>query len=148
MSWQARAAINTLLQVSSGGSPETFTTIAGVSSIQGPDFSVNVVDVTTHSNANPWRQKIPTLLDPGSLQFELFLDPSEPTHGEDGVGVVSMFLNRIITRFKLGFPAPNQASYYICTGFFSALGHAFPVDGVISANATLTFSGPPEVNLQ
>lgn len=148
MSWSARAAINTLLQVSSGGSPETFTTIAGVSSIQGPDFSVNVVDVTTHSNADPWRRKKPTLLDPGSLQFELFLDPSEATHSEAGTGVVSQFMNRQESRFRLKFPAPNEASYYICTGFFSALGQAFPVDGVITANATLTFSGPPEVNLQ
>lgn len=148
MAWTARAAINTLLQVGNGASPESFTTIAGVSSINGPDFSVNVVDVTTHSNANPWRSKIPTLLDPGSLSFELFLDPSETTHQEDSTGVVSMFMNRSVKRFKLQFPQPNQASYYICTGFFSALGQAFPVDGVIVANATLTFTGPPEVNLQ
>ena len=71
----ARAAINTLLQVGNGSSPEAWTTVANVSSISGPGFSSQVEDVTTHSNANPWREKIPTLLDAGELSFEVFVHP-------------------------------------------------------------------------
>lgn len=143
----ARAAINTLLQVGNGASPESWTTVANVSSISGPGFTSQVEDVTTHSNANPWREKIPTLLDAGELSFEVFFDPSEVTHQEEGTGLMSLFLNRQRKRFKIAFPAPNQTSYYIFEGYVTNFENAFPVDGVITASCTITLTGEPEMSL-
>lgn len=148
MSYTARAAINTLLQVSAGGSPESWVTIAGISSINGPSFNVEVQDVTTHSNALPWRSKIPTLLDAGELSFDLFFDPSESSHSENSNGIVALFLNRVKTRWRLKFPPPNNTSYFICEGFCSRFEMQEPVDGVLTASCTITWTGAPEVNLE
>jgi hypothetical protein len=65
-------AKGTFLGVGAGdGPPETFTQIAEVKSITGPQFEGATIDVTTHSTAGNYREFKANILDPGSLDFEL-----------------------------------------------------------------------------
>lgn len=138
---EAVSAINTLLQFGNGASPESWTTIANVSSINGPTISVNVVDITSHSNADAFRRKRGTLIDPGEITFELFFDPSEDTHSA-ATGVLGDLLNRVSQHFRLNYPAPVSGFYIIFTGQITNFSLSHPVDGVVSANVTITISGP------
>lgn len=139
---QARAAINTLLKVGGGGSPESFTTIGNVSSIDGPGITVDVVDVTTHSNANAWRKKLATLIDAGQLSFDLFWDPDDVTHNAS-VGTLGDIVNRIRQTFRVEFPVgPTNRPYFEFSGYYTSHSFSFPVDGVITAKVTVTIDGP------
>lgn len=138
---RAVAAINTLLQYGDGASPETFVTIANVSSINGPSFSLTVQDVTSHSTGYPWRDKFPTLLDAGDLTFDLFWDPADPAHET----VFGFFVNRTTLDLRLKFPADSnaQSKTYSFQGFFSKWGGTEKVDDVIRAACTITLTGQP-----
>jgi Lambda phage tail tube protein, TTP len=145
----ALPAINTLLQVGQGNSPETFNTIANVSSITGPSLAGNVVDVTSMSTGVPWRQKIVTLLEGGEVSFDIFWIPELQSGGgiEGHVNLLTLFVNRgqsgvagTPIDFRMVFP-DQDASTYTFQGFVSKLSLTEKVDDVVRAACTITITG-------
>jgi hypothetical protein len=137
----SRAAINTLLQVEDAPSAGTYTTIVGVSSISGPDRSTTVVPDTSHSSLKPIQTKVPTLLMPGKISFTVFWDPADPTHDHE-TGLYYLWRNRVKDRkFRLVTPEGDVTQTYDLGAFISALGEAYPVDGLMTSNCTLELSG-------
>lgn len=138
----AVAAINTYLQLGDGMSPEGYTTLANVASITGPGLAANVVDVTSHSNANPWRQKITTLLDPGDVSFDLYFVPNDTGHK----ALLALFTSRsggVASPFALSFPTTASRTVWTFNGWVSKFSTTEPVDNVIKAAVTITITGPP-----
>jgi predicted secreted protein len=134
----ARPSINTLLQRGDGASPENFTTVANVSSIKGFTFSATVKDVTSHSTGVPWRQKIPTLLDPGDLTADIWFIMDSVGHR----ALLNDFANRVTRDWRLVEP-DTLATVFECPMFISKLTFDHPVDGVTTAQITLTATGDP-----
>jgi predicted secreted protein len=140
----ALPAINTLLKLGNGASPEVFTTIANVSSITGLQLSANVVDVTSHSTAVPWRQKITTLLDAGDLTFDLFFIPSDTAHQ----GLLTIFQEKNGTtnglrNYQLWFPDGVPTKYEFAA-YISKFSMTEAVDNVVRAAVTFTATGQPD----
>jgi len=140
-------AINTWLYLGASDSPATFTNpIANVGDIAGPGLTAAVVDVTSHSALNPWREKLTTLLDGGQVTFPLFFDPGDTTSHQLLLGV---FAARSIREYKLRFPdgryAGNPSADTIW--FFSASIKDFKMDAkvadVLRASITLEVTGEP-----
>jgi hypothetical protein len=136
-------AINTLLRVGNGTSPEFFTTIAYVNSITGPSLQGQVVDVTSMSTGIPWRQKLVTLLEGGEVNFKVFWQPMVATHQT----LLTLFNNRGANGvagapidFQLVFPDQDGSTYYF-SGFVSAVKLSEDVADVIKADATITITG-------
>lgn len=124
------------------GPPETFTTIADVNSISGPSMRGEVIDVTTHSSAGGFREKINGLIDPGELSFDINYDPGDVTH--DGtVGLLFNFTDRTLLNWQLVFTDTGATVWR-----FSATVTSFEVtvatDDVIKASCTLTINGIPD----
>jgi len=142
----ANAAINTYFQLPTTASPEVFATVANVGDQTGLTLAATVVDVTSHSNADAFRRKIVTLLDPGKLSFPLFFIMNDPGH----IRLLACFMNR-------GLPeAPNQPfdcqlSYptvptRTVVGFqaqMDGFSMKSPVAGVIEATVSLIVIGVP-----
>lgn len=151
----AQAAINTFLLVSNGGSPETFNKVANVGDMTGPTFAAAVVDVTSHSTGNAWRQKIVTLLDPGTLSFPCFFIPndSSPTAGTTGHQYLqAIFFNRGLPTapqaqadWQLSFPTSPRTVWN-----FSAWMSKFTMDikvaDVVRAAVDLVLTGEPAIS--
>lgn len=136
----AQAAINTLLQRGSAplNSPDTFSTVANVSSINYFSLSAHVQETTSHSTGVPWRTKIPTLLEAGEVTGTI-------NFVTDSVGhrlLLNDFANRVITDWRIAHP-DTLASIFQCPGFFSKLHFKAPVDGITQADFTLTLTGDP-----
>jgi len=150
MSFQpiALPAINTLIQVGNGASPESFTTIASVSSITGPGLQGNVVDVTAMSSVTggqvgPWRQKIVTLLEGGNISFTAFWQPMLASHQN----LLTLFVNRgaggitgAPIDFRLIFP-DQDATAYTFQGFVSKCSLTEAVADVVKAAVDITITG-------
>ncbi len=142
---QALGAQNTLLKYGNGLSPETFVTLANVSSIKGLTAQATIVDVTSHSTGVPWRQKQPTLLEGGDLTFDLFFIPSDAGHQT----FMEFFVNRgkagasgTPVDWQLVFPDAN-ATTWAFTGFVTKMDFTEAVADVVKASCTITVTGKP-----
>lgn len=136
----AIAAYGTLLKRGDGGSPETFTTIAEVKSISGPNMSSDVIDVTTHSSAaaGAWREKIASLIDPGELSFDINLIPASSGH----ISLRTDFVNRTKRNFKIQFPDVGLTTWSV-EGIVTGFECEAPTDDVLAASITITITKAP-----
>lgn len=140
----AIAGINTNLKRGDGASPEVFTTVAEVRSINGPTMSVEVVDVTNHDSTGAVREKKPSLIDPGQISFDLNFQPNEGTHDET-TGLIDRFENRSIDNYQLVFP--STIATYQMAAFVVGMPITFPTDDVITSNVTLEVTGAIDFTL-
>ena len=128
------AAAGTLLKMGS-----TPTTVAQVYDISGPSMSADTEDVTTHDSASiPWREKIATLIDAGDVQLSLYFDPDGTTHTDASGGLLFVFKNRTLEDFAIVFPDTSQVAF---EAFVTQFQPKAPIDGVLTADVTLTISG-------
>jgi hypothetical protein len=139
-------AINTLLQYGNGNSPEGWTTVANIGDYAGPDMQSTIVDVTSQSTGNYWRQKITTLLDSGSLSAPLYFVPNDPGHQ----ALLEIFAGRSgntgnATFWRILFPVAAGSVPWIFQGWLSSFKMKMPVAGVIEAAIVITFTGPPNI---
>jgi predicted secreted protein len=134
-----QAAKGTLIKLGTATSPPTFSTIAQVRSIDGPTTSAEVVDITTHSTAGKWRERLSVLGDPGEISFEINFDPSEATHSfTTGLWkLLSELEKRPYQLVLAGNSGTLQFHAYVTRHAIRA-----PVDGVLGAAITLAIAGP------
>ena len=133
-----RSAKGTLQKIGDGASPENFTTIGQVRSISGPSTKATVQDVTTHSTAGNWMEKLAMLIDPGTIGFPINYDPADATHAF-ATGLWADMISLTSRSFQTVFPASmGKLSYeaYITSHSFEV-----PVDNVLAANIELTIYG-------
>lgn len=152
---QALAAINTLLSIGNGASPEVYNVIANVGDLTGPGIMADVVDVTSHSTGVPWRQKITTLRDGGDISLPLFFIPWSPGSGgvpntpyghDEATGLLGQLVNAVPgtppSQFSLEFPDGLGTTYFF-NGYVSKFNIKAPVAGVLTADVTITITGRP-----
>lgn len=133
----AIAAYGTLLKRGDGGAPETFTTVGEVKSISGPTVEVDTIDVTTHSSAasGAYREFIPSLINPGEVEFEINYVPSDVTH----TGLRNDLVNRTKRNWQVVLPTAIQTISF--AGYVMRLPFEFPTDEVAKATVTIKITG-------
>ena len=135
------SSFGTLLQRGDGAAPtEAFTTIAQVTNIGGPSLSQESVDVTSHSSAGAFREKVGGLLDGGEISLDINFGPTEPTHKEGAGGLLKDFTDRSVNNYKLLFP---DTTYWICPCLVTGFTPDMSIEGKLGAAVTLTVSGEP-----
>lgn len=137
----AVAAINTYFQVESDSSPGTYVTVSGVKDINGPSISATVEDITTHSQDDPWKRKKPTLLDGGTITFDLVFNPTDQTQ-DHNAGVLGYFENRTEKNIRLQFP-DGALTRWLAKGYFVKFGIKAAVAGVLLASVDFEVDGKP-----
>jgi hypothetical protein len=126
----------------SGSSPETYTSIAGVGDITGPNMTMAEVDVTSHSTGVPFKQTVPGLGDYGDLTFPCFWNPDDPTQNINSpYGAEYLFYNRIITKFQLVMPNAEHRTRQF-NGFIKTMGEDYKVSGVCTRNMAIRITTP------
>ena len=143
----AQPAINTFLNLSDGNSPELFPTVANVGDLNGPSLAGAIVDVTSHSTGNAWRQKIVTLLDPGLINAPIYFIPNDSGHKR----LQSVFVNRGLPTnpqnpadWQLSFPT-SPRTIYSFSAFLSKFNLDMKVADVVRANIELVLTGEPQI---
>ena len=149
-------AIGTLLQIGNGASPEVFNSIANIGDITGPTTQAAIVDVTSHTSVSaPWRQKIPTLLDPGSLTIPVYIVPSSGGPSGAGTfyghnyasGIGRLLVNRGLSpgvpyNFKIIYPDGASTTDEF-QGFVTKYTRDMKVAGVIQGSLQIDLTGVP-----
>lgn len=134
-------AFGTLLKIGDAATPESFTTIAEVLDIGGPQLTLDTEEATNHSSTDGWEEVIGTILRSGQVTFDVNLLPTGATHSYS-TGLLKDMVNRTLRNFRLVFPDTA-----VTTWAFAALVVGFepsaPVAGILRASVTLKISGKP-----
>jgi len=133
----AKKAINSALQVGDGASPEVFTTIGGLSSITGPNFTSNTIDVTSHDTTGGFREKITGLKDAGSISGTLFFDAALAQHQ----ALLDDYKANTKKNYRLVLATFNPTKFFSFSATPSEVNYTFGVDGAQEAQVTFEISG-------
>ena len=135
------AAFGASLVYDPAGSP---LTVGQITNISGPGVSTDAIDVTTHASASGHREFLAGLVDGGEVTVEMVYDPQTSASGgaSDALGVIeAKAQDRSLNTWQV--QSDTTTDYY---RRFSAIVTSFsgaqqPVDGALTATATLKISG-------
>lgn len=136
---QGTSGFGTLLKAGDGASPETFTTVAEVYDITGPNPSVESIDMTHHESPNNYREKLASFIDGGQISFSANFLPANATQ-DATQGLLSYFANRTTKNWQIVFPdtGTTTASF---AGFVQTYNITAPIDDKLGFEATLEVTG-------
>lgn len=129
-----QAAFGTTIAIDNGGS---YSTIAYVRDVGGPNISLDTIEVTTHSSTGGWREFIPGLLDGGEVTLDLFIDLSQATQG-NSTGLLSELTGRTVEGFRITWPDASTATF---NAIVTSWEPGAVVDSALSGNVTLKITG-------
>ena len=139
MATNAKFGYGTLVKMGDGGAPETFTTIAELVGDIGFDgMESEEIDVTTHNNAvnGRFREKLPGLIDPGNLNFELNYVANDVTH----ISVRNAWLAQTKKNFQILSPTNDLITV---SGYIMSMPIKYPTDNAITATIKIMITGAP-----
>jgi hypothetical protein len=121
--------------------PTTWTLLAEVKSIAGPNLQGATIDVTTHSTAGNYREFKANIIDPGALDFDLNYVGGDTGHKKllADIGAQTERNYRLTTKDT----APVGGAVFIMKCQVTGMNFNFPVDNVQSARVTLKIINPP-----
>ena len=111
-------------------------TVANVTSIEGPGFTTEMLDVTAHDSGDGYRERIPSFLDVGEITLRLNWDPSDTTISE----VYDYWKGRTVDEYSIVFPT-SPAKTLKGNAYVSAYAPSAPFDGKLEASITLSPTG-------
>jgi len=115
----------------------TFTAIANVTSVQGPEIERETYDVTSHDSADGWREFVGGLKDGGEVTLEVNYDPTK--HDD----LIADFEDTDPRDYKL--VAPGGRGTWEFKAFLTGFSAEAPVDDKMSAELTLKVTGKPTI---
>jgi len=134
MSSNALESQGMVIKRGNGASPEVFTAIPEVRSINGPDGSASEIDVTDlSSTAKEFRMG---MQDEGSITLDMMFIPANTVHA----GLRTDRANRTLRNFQLVF-TDSPATTWSFAAYVQGLSVSNEVDGVTTASVTLRISG-------
>ena len=115
------------------------TPIANITSIEGPGFTTEMLDVTAHDSGDGYRERVPSFLDVGEITLRLNWDPSAGSH----VGTGSLQADweaKTAATYTITFPDSGDTTLS-GSAYVSAISPSAPFDGKLEASVTLSPTG-------
>ena len=127
------------IQKGDGASPENFTTVAEVLDVKLNGQKLDMAEVTNQSSPGGWKEFKPSVKDPGSLEFDLNFQASEPTHGAS-VGLVADFINAQVRNWRVTL---QDVPFWRFAGYVMEIPQNMPVNGALKGNFKIQITGAP-----
>lgn len=141
METAAKSSFGTLLKIGDGAVSESFTTIASVRNIGGPELSLDTEEVTSHDSTDGWEEAIGTILHAGDVKFEINYLPTSVTHNAS-TGLIADMVARTRRNFKIVFPDGSSTTWTFAA-FVTGVSPTANVKGALRASVTLSVTGKP-----
>lgn len=130
----ARLGLETEIRLFNGS---TYDSIPWASNIMLPGISVDMVDATTNTSPNGFREKIPGLKDLGDITFTINWHDDEQTHQD----IWDMQQASELGQWQIAFPQFDTNNLYDFDAYVTGLPISSPLDGIVVQNVTLTGTG-------
>ena len=121
----------------------TYAPIAEITDLGDLGGSATLVDVTSH-DSDLWGSQIPTFLAGDAMRLMLNHVPADPTHGA-GSGLMYVLNNRVQRPFLVLLPDGATGALktvWHVISYVTGWRSQMPVNGALTAEATLTPAGP------
>lgn len=141
MATEATAGRLTQLKRGNGATPESFTLIAELRDIDGPELGLDTEDVTSRSSTSGWEEVVPTILRTGEVTFDLNFVPSNATQNPT-LGLLADLKNRTLRNFYILWAGESATSWNFAA-YVTGFKPGTPLDGAMTADVTLKISGVP-----
>jgi predicted secreted protein len=138
---EATSGIGTQFKIGDGATPETFTTVAEVKSIEGPELSLDLMDVTNMDSPSYYREVLPGFKNAGEVTLELNFLPAHSTHNAV-TGLLSKFEGRTLRNYKIVFPNIGNTTWSFA-GYVTKFSPTANFDEPLNAAVTITVTGAP-----
>lgn len=116
---------------------EIFTTIDGARNIAGPQFSTEEIDITNHSSASSYRERLPSFKSGGEVSIDLLYNPADIIHE----ALFTDFENRTLRNFKQALTDVGGMEYGYAA-YVMGLEVQAPIDNALMLNVKLVITGP------
>jgi hypothetical protein len=120
----------------------SYTDVANVGDISGPEVSVETIDVTTHDSADFFTEFLAGIADSGDVSFDLVFDPNLAAHETIYNDVIGRQKHNFYLKMP-GWVSTAAGGYIAFAGIFTKIGLTFPVKSGIMAPVTIKVSGKP-----
>jgi len=146
----AHTGMGALLQRGDGESPEVFTTVLGIKSINGPSIKRDTHDTTDMASTGGFREFIGGLVDGGEVGFEANFLPRDVTQNQEPNGMMAEFdytscNSRRNWRITLPVCAGDSDGYWEFGAILTGMDIQMPMDDLMSFSGTLKISGRPDL---
>lgn len=131
-------ANGTLLQISSGGSGATHSTVPEVTKLSGPSVKFDLLDVTSHDSTGGFREFIPGLSDGDTIPFDINWRPGNTIH----VQLRTQSYARTLSWFKVVFP-DTPTNTVETSDYIQSIVPKADMGAVLTASVTLKVTGQP-----
>jgi hypothetical protein len=132
------AAFGTQLKI--GGTAGT--AVVNVESIEGPEASTEMLDMTAHDSGSAYRETRPSFIDAGEITLRIQWDPNDATHKNAAGGLRYLLAQRTSQQFAIAYPS-SPVAYDIFTAYVTGFTPSAPFDDKLTAEVTLTLTGAP-----
>lgn len=126
--------------------PSTYTPVAAVADLSGPQLQSDQIEVSHRADGDPanmWRRYVSGMKDGGEVTFTIIFDPDDPTH--DPTLTTSMYAqgaNGDVAGYQVDFPGQDTDR---TTASFNAYVTNFDIDAPLedglTADVTLKITG-------
>ena len=139
MSSSAISGIGAVFNRGDGTSDESFSAIAEVNSIGGPDKSRDTIDVTSLDSTDGYREFIPGFRDGGEVTLNM-------NFTRDGyIAMNTDFESDDLVNYQIVFPDVGETTFDFAA-LVTNITNVIPMDDKISMDVTLKISGPVPVS--
>jgi predicted secreted protein len=118
----------------------TFTTIANVSDLSGPEREREAIEVTAHDSPDQYREFVKGLKDGGEVTVTLNYDPANNSHS----ALDADFEEDELRDYQVVIlPGDDDEYTWEFSAMITSLGDSFPVDDRMERDVTVKISGKP-----
>lgn len=129
------------LSYGDGATPEVFTSVARIVSLNPISLSRESSDVTALDSPEGFREFCGTIADAGEVSFNVKFMPANETHG-DGTGLLSQINDGDNRNYRVEFNN-QEGTIWNLTGHISQLSVTGEVAGTFDGSVTIKISGKP-----
>lgn len=119
----------------------TWSKMASIMDISGPELSTNDIDVTTNDSSDATKEYIAGLIEPGEVSFDINYDPSVSSHdrGETN-SFPSLLLSRAVKNWRIQIAGSTSNVIYL-NGYVKQFGIDLPMEEQVKASVTIKVTG-------
>lgn len=135
----ATSGVGTVFSRSDMASSPTFSAIAEVNSIQGPNMSRSTIDTTSLDTTGGYRTFVASFRDGGQVQLEMNFTAAGYS------AMKTDFESDTAVNYRITLP-DSSSTVLAFAGLVTDLGLGVPTDDKVSAPVTIKISGQVELN--
>lgn len=135
-------AYGAVLKTGNAASPEQFTAIAQVRTINGMNITRDSIESSHHDSTDKWRDFLPGFKDAGDITLDLEWDPLGATHKYTTGGFLKKLDDTTNTNFQLVWPTSPVVTWNF-TAHLTGVSPVAPHEDKLTMTATFKVSGKP-----